>query len=348
MRSPFGQSGDAVTNLAALDWQACRVVETVPVSDRARRITLERPEPTGRPAEPGSHVDVRIRLDGNTDVAADVRSYSVVESDPTGQRLTLTVLLADPGRGGSAYLHRLRVGEVIEATRPIQDFPLVLGADRYLLLAGGIGITALVATARTLSRYGTDYRLVYVGRSRGAMPYLDDLAAEHGDQLELHVNDEDTPLDVVELVNGLAGTPGRPELMMCGPVRLLDDVRRAWAAAGLSAADLRYETFANSGWYDAELFEVTVPELDITTTVSPQQTMLDALTAAGAELMWDCRKGECGLCEMAVTRLDGRLDHRDVFLSDREKAEGRRLCVCVARVIGADRSAPARVTLAFG
>lgn len=336
-----------MTNVAALDWQECRVVESALVTDRARRITLERPTPLGRPAEPGSHLDVRVRLGPDSSAPADVRSYSVVESDPTGRRFTLTVQLAEASRGGSAAMHRLRVGDLIEATRPLQNFPLGVGADGYLLLAGGIGVTALIGTARALARRGADYRLVYVGRSRPTMAYLDQLATEHGDRFVTHIDDEGTPLDVAGLIDALAERAGRHELVMCGPVRLMDAVRRAWQAAGLPPADLRYETFGNSGWFDAEPFEVCVPELGITTTVSPQQTMLDALIAAGGELMWDCRKGECGLCEMAVTRVDGRLDHRDVFLSAGQKTEGSRVCICVSRVAAVDQSSPARLTLAF-
>ncbi len=336
-----------MTNVAALDWRECRVVESTLLTDRARRITLERPSPLGRPAEPGSHLDVRVRLGSHPTAPVDVRSYSIVESDPTGRRLTLTVQLAEPSRGGSAYLHRLRVGDTIEATRPLQDFPLIVGADGYLLLAGGIGVTALVGAARALARRGADYRLAYVGRSRTTMAYLDQLAEEHGDRLETHIDDQGTALDVPAMVAALAARPGRHELVMCGPVRLMDAVRRAWLAADLPLVDLRYETFGNSGWYDAEPFEVSLPELGITATVSPDETMLDALTAAGADLMWDCRKGECGLCEMAVTSLDGRLDHRDVFLSDGQKSAGSRVCVCVSRAAASDQSSPARLTLAF-
>lgn len=333
-----------MTNTARPDWRPCRVVESVPVTDSARRITLERPEPLGRPAEPGSHVDVRVRLGEDASAPSEVRSYSIVESDPTGRRLTLTVARARPGRGGSAFMHRLVEGDTIVATRPRQDFPLVLGADRYVLLAGGIGITALVGTARVLARVGADYRLTYVGRSRAAMAYADQLGDEHGDRLALHVDDEGSALDVDALVADIAATPGRTELLMCGPVRLMDAVRRAWARHDLSPTDLRFETFGNSGWFDAEPFEVTVPELDVTVTVSPEQTILDALSAAGAETMWDCRKGECGLCLMAVTDLSGRLDHRDVFLSDAQKAAEDRACLCVTRVVGVD-GAPARVAL---
>lgn len=331
-----------MTGLADRDWRPCRVVETELVADRTRRITLERPTAAGRPADPGSHLDVRVPVGG----ATDVRSYSIVESDPTGRRLTVTVRLADHSRGGSSYLHTLQVGDTVEATRPLQDFPLLLGADGYVLLAGGIGVTALVGTARALARAGADYRVVYVGRSRAAMAYVELLAEEHGDRLELRIDDEGTPLDVDALVADVAARPGRQELLMCGPVRLMDAVRRAWAHVGLSPVDLRFETFGNGGWWDAEAFEVSVPELGVSATVAPDQTALEALEAAGADLMWDCRKGECGLCEMAVTDLDGRLDHRDVFLSDRQKDEGKRVCLCVARAVASD-GAPARLTLTF-
>jgi ferredoxin-NADP reductase len=333
-----------MTNLASPEWRECLVIESELVTDRARRITIERPAGPGRPAEAGSHLDVRVRLGPEPDAVADVRSYSVVESDPAGRLLTLTVQLAAPGRGGSAYLHRLLVGDTVEATRPLQDFPLVLGADGYTILAGGIGVTALVATARALARQGADYRMVYVGRSRASMAYVAELEHEHGDLLELHVDDEGTPLDVPALVRSVAARPGRQELLMCGPVRLMDAVRRAWQAADLSPADLRYETFGNSGWYDAEAFEVSLPELGISTTVSTGHTILAALTAAGADLMWDCRKGECGLCEMAVSDLQGRLDHRDVFLSDSQKTTESRVCTCVSRAVSTG-SAPARISL---
>jgi vanillate O-demethylase ferredoxin subunit len=267
-----------------------------------------------------------------------------VESDPTGQLLTLTVQLAEHSRGGSAHLHALAVGDTVEATRPLPDFPLVLGADGYTLLAGGIGITALISTARTLRRVGADYRIVYVGRSRAAMAYTAQLAADHGARLTLHVDDEGTALDVPALVRDVAARPGRQELLMCGPVRLMDATRRAWAQAGLSPVDLRFETFGNSGWYDAEPFRVALPEQGVTATVRPDQTMLEALEAQGANLLWDCRKGECGICVLRVVEVSGAIDHRDVFLSERQQRAADTVCVCVARVSGG--SPTGQITLA--
>ena len=330
-----------MTNQADHGWMTCRVVDTEAVTPSARRIVIERPVPDGRRADAGTHLDVRVNLPNGT---TDVRSYSIVESDPTGRLLTLTVHRAPASRGGSAFMHSLEIGAEIEATRPLQDFPLAPGADGYVLLAGGIGITALIEAARVLKRLGAHYQLVYAGRTRDAMPYLDALLAEHGDRVSLHVSDEDSSLDVEVLVEDIAQRPGRHELLMCGPVRLMDAVRRAWARAELSAVDLRFETFGNSGWYRPQSFEVHLPEQGISAIVDENQTMLEALSAAGADLMWDCRKGECGLCVMAVTDVQGELDQRDVFLSERQSKQGDRVCTCVSRV-AAPAGSCASVTL---
>ena len=309
-------------------WAPSRVVESVPVASGVRRITIERP-PSGR-AAPGSHLDVVVPLaDG-----AHTRSYSIVESNPDGSRLTISVQLAAASRGGSAFMHTLCVGDELSTTQPLQNFPLRVGAPRYLLLAGGIGITAIVEMARVLRSIGADYRLVYVARSREVMAYADQLAALHGDRLTLHVDDEGTSLDVGALVSSLAEDPRGTdtELYMCGPIRLMDAVRRAWVTSALPPTNLRYETFGNSGWFEPEPFVVRLPQLGIETTVGADTTVLDALTAAGADLMYDCRKGECGLCLVDVAATDGRLDHRDVFLSTAQQERGNRLCLCVSRV----------------
>ena len=307
-------------------WRTTRVLEAVDVTPTARRITVELPG-RGR-AAPGTHLDVRVRIGGRT----DTRSYSVVESDPVAGTVTITVLRVRDSRGGSAYMHGLGVGDEVEVTQPLQHFPLRVGAPAYVLLAGGIGITAMVEGARVLAALGADYRLVYVGRTREQMAYVEELAALHGDRLEVHVDDEGTPLEVTRLVEGVDAST---ELYMCGPIRLMDGVRRAWEAQDLPATNLRFETFGNSGWFDPEEFLVRIPELGIEARVGPERTMLEALSEAGADLMYDCRKGECGLCRLAVESVEGRLDHRDVFLSRRQHEAGGQLCTCVTRAVSA-------------
>ena len=312
-----------MTTQAQPEWAPGRVVATTAVASDVRRITVARP-PRGR-AAPGSHVDVRVPL-GQT---SDVRSYSVVESDADGGQLTISVLRVPQSRGGSAFMHGLVPGDELAVTQPLQNFPLRVGAPRYVLLAGGIGITAVAEMARVLRRVGADYTLVYVGRSRERMAYVVELAELHGERLVLHVDAEGMPLDVAELVGSV---DPHTELYMCGPIRLMDAVRRNWQDAGLPPANLRYETFGSSGWFEPQEFVARVPQRQVETTVRTDETLLEALARAGVDLMYDCRKGECGLCLLDVSCVEGTLDHRDVFLSTAQQETGRSLATCVSRV----------------
>jgi len=316
-----------MTTGSQAEWSTGRVVESVPVARDVRRITIERPP--SRRAAPGSHLEVRVPVGDGA-----VRSYSVVDSSADGGRLTTSVLLVPQSRGGSRFMHGLAVGDELGVTQPLQNFPLRVGAPRYVLLAGGIGITAVAAMAETLRHVGADYTLVYVGRSRDRMAYLTELGELHGDRLVTHVDGEQSPLHVASLVRSTADHPlaAATELYMCGPIRLMDAVRREWEAHALPPANLRYETFGSSGWFRPEEFVVRFPQQRVETTVRTDETVLEALTRAGVDLMYDCRKGECGLCLLDVRDLDGSLDHRDVFLSAAQQAGGRIISTCVSRV----------------
>ena len=123
---------------------------------------------------------------------------------------------------------------------------------------------------------------------------------------------------------------------MCGPIRLMESIKRSWERGDRDPTALRFETFGNSGWFDAEPFEVEVPRLGVTVEVRPGESMLEALERGGAEMMYDCRRGECGLCEVEILALDGRVDHRDVFYSERQKAPNAKMCCCVSRVVAGE------------
>ncbi|TQL45000.1 vanillate demethylase subunit B [Homoserinimonas aerilata] len=305
-------------------WQRGTVTETVDVAAGIRRIVIE-PELAVK-AEPGSHIDVMVTIDGEQ----AKRSYSVVESSDDGSRLVISVFRVPQSRGGSIAMQGLEVGDSLSLTQPLQNFPLRVGAERYILLAGGIGVTAIIGMARVLRRLGARYTLVYVGRSRPAMAYLEELQQQHGENLVVHVDDEGSTLDVDGLLVGLDAST---ELYMCGPIRLMDAVRRRWQDHGLDLPNLRYETFGNSGWFDPEEFTVRIPRLGVEATVGAGRSMLEALEDAGVDMMFDCRKGECGLCEVRVLQLDGAIDHRDVFYSERQQHAAEKMCCCVSRAV---------------
>ena len=136
---------------SAARWGGATVLDTAEVASGIRRIVLEPAEP-GPAAPPGSHVDVGVHVNGRS----DVRSYSVVGMGAYGTELVLGVQLARRSRGGSAYMHSLRRGAQLQVTRPLQNFPLTYARPRYVLLAGGIGITALVAMGKALKARGAD------------------------------------------------------------------------------------------------------------------------------------------------------------------------------------------------
>lgn len=317
-------------------WQHATVESTRRLTDRITRIEL-RPDRTRR-VEPGAHLDVRIELDGSP----VTRSYSIVDSAADGSTLAVSVFRGDASRGGAAVMHALQPGDRVQVTSPLQDFPYRPRTGPTVFLAGGVGITAILGMARAARTAGADYRLVYCGRGRAHMAYLDEMIDEHGENLELHVKDEGTTADVEALVAGL--DPGT-ELYMCGPIRLMDAVRRAWDERGLPASHLRFETFGNSGWFEAEPFRVRVPATGLECVVPPHQTMLEALEEAGADPLYDCRKGECGLCEARVAGLDGTIDHRDVFYSERQKDASTKICPCVSRVRAGDGEPMASIDL---
>lgn len=308
-------------------WQYASVRAVREVATNTVRIELQPDTPV--PVKPGAHLDVRVEIDGEV----VERSYSVVDAGRSGEWIGLTVFLPRVSRGGAVFMHGLRVGDRLEITNPLQEFPLRIGAPSYVLVAGGVGITALIGMAETLQRLGADYQMHYWGQSRDRMPYLQELQVQHGERFTPHVSTEHGRASVADLIEHV---PHDAELYMCGPIRLMEEIKRTWEHHGRERTALRFETFGNSGWFAAEPFEVSIPRLGIETTVQPQESMLEALERAGADVMYDCRRGECGLCEARILSLEGSVDHRDVFYSERQKEPNTKLCCCVSRVVGED------------
>src|ERR1044072_1103595 len=115
---------------------------------------------------------------------------------------------------------------------------------------------------------------------------------------------------------------------------MLEPAKRTRAESGRPAELVLFETFGNSGRFASEPFTVKIPRLGREIAVAQNVTMLDALEAAGIEMIFDCRRGECGLCALPILSVEGTVDHRDVFFSDAEKAANGKLCTCVSRVVG--------------
>ncbi len=290
-----------------------------------REFTLA-PESGAESYPPGSHLILRLTIRGRI----DERRYSLIGAAGNGT-WRIAVRRADDGRGGSLAMWSLRVGDDVETSKPQSRFALSRSAPERLLIAGGVGITPLIGMAEALTTRGDEFRMLYTGRSRPAMAYHAELQAKLGDRLSLFANDENQWLSLAE---AFADLHPNGEAYVCGPPTLLAAAQAAWAADGRPASHLRFESFGGGAGYADTAFTVRVPRLNCEATVAIGQSMLEALEAAGVEMMWGCRRGECGLCAVEILSVEGTVDHRDVFFSARQKQGGRKLCPCVSRVAG--------------
>jgi len=284
------------------------------------------PDDGGAMWSPGSHVDIGLVVDGR----ADMRSYSLV-GEPDGAVYRIAVKRDDQGRGGSRAMHMLKPGARVSVSSARNHFELEFDRPEYLLIAGGIGITPMLGMATALMRRGASLRFLYAARSRQELAFLPDLSAQLGERLAVFVSGEGQRIDFAAEIARLHADG---QLYLCGPMRLLDDARRAWADAGRKPSGLRYETFGSSGRFAPQAFRVRTSPQGVEVVVPENKTMLDALVEAGIDVMWDCRRGECGLCALNVIEAAGEIDHRDVFFSERERRENTKICACVSRAVG--------------
>lgn len=310
---------------AIIDWRNARVEHVQDLSSDIRLFEIAYRGPF-TPATPGSHIDVTVMI---ADRPAK-RSYSTLGPGVDG-RYQIAVKRAADSRGGSAYMWSLQAGAHLQMSAPLNHFELNRDCPDYLLVAGGIGVTPILSMARALSEQGAKFKVLYGCRSPADAAFADELKDLAGERLQFFFDSEGQRID---FDGEIARLDGQGELYVCGPLGMLDAARSAWAQAGRAPTHLRFETFGNSGRHPNMAFTLHIANLDRTIEVGKTQTMLEAMEDAGVEAMFDCRRGECGLCALDVVSVEGEIDHRDIFFSDEEKHEGHKVCVCVSRVAG--------------
>jgi len=309
-----------------MEWRHARLVHAAEVAADVKLLDFAVDGPLPR-FDPGSHCNFRIAHDDGT----LTRTYSSLPS--AAGHIRVAVKRHEHSRGGSRLMWSLKEGDEIELTVPENRFELSWRASRYLLMAGGIGVTPIYGMALALAERGLPFRMVYGGRNRDAMAFASDLEAALGERIELFPGNADRRIDIVAEIAGLAADG---ELYVCGPIRMLNAVKAAWLAAGRPMGRLRYEVFGDSGEFAEGPFRVEVARRNVSVDVRADQTLLDALLGAGVEMIYDCKRGECGLCTVEVLEHASPIDHRDVFFSEEEKRAGKRMCACVSRLAGGD------------
>ncbi|MER6523898.1 PDR/VanB family oxidoreductase [Streptomyces sp. NPDC001508] len=284
-------------------------------------VTLADPQGAALPAwTPGAHLD--LVLPGVT------RQYSLCGDPHDRYEYRFAVLREERSRGGSRFVHEtLRVGDLVEVGGPRNRFPLV-PAQRYLFLAGGIGITPVLPMMAAAEAGGAQWSLAYGGRRRSSMAFLGELAA-YGDKADIVVEAEHGPLDL----DALLGTPrDDTAVYCCGPEGLLLAVEQrcaSWPEGSLHIERFRAKApAADEAAHDRE-FEAVCERTGTAVRIPAGRSALDCLEEAGIAVPSACREGVCGSCETKV--LAGEVDHRDSLLSASERESGHTMMLCVSR-----------------
>lgn len=278
------------------------------------------------PFSAGAHIDVHVR-------PGLVRQYSLCNPPHERQRYLIGVLRDPASRGGSLAMHdEVRAGAVLQVSAPKNHFPLVQ-APGSLLLAGGIGITPMLAMAEALSDQGAGFELHYCTRSPERTAFRAHLAAApYAAQVHFHYDSGDSSqrLDLPAL---LARTDRRTHIYLCGPSGFIDHVRSTAAAQGWPRDQVHLEYFgataAPAGTEGDRAFEVRLASSGKAYPIPVGRTVLQVLTGAGVFVPASCEQGVCGTC---VTRvLDGVPDHRDLYLTGDEQAANDQFTPCCSR-----------------
>jgi vanillate O-demethylase ferredoxin subunit len=306
------------------EWRRGHVRSIEEIAEGVRRVEFEL-DGALPPFDPGSHTNIIVTINGER----AIRTYTCVSAAPNC--LAIAVKLHPNSRGGSRFVWSLAVGDSVEMTVPENRFELSWRAGRYLLIAGGIGVTPIYGMARALSVAGQPLRMIYGAASRAAMPFAHELSDLLGDAIAFFPADEGRTFDLAQEIAALSEDG---EAYVCGPLGLLETVKRLWLESGRPVSRLRFEVFGDNGKFAEAPFEVSVLNRGIDLIVRPDQSLLDALVGAGVDMIYDCQRGECGLCAVRIVEKHGEVDHRDVFFSDEEKAENHRMCACVSRLTG--------------
>ena len=275
------------------------------------------------PYQAGAHIDVV----GPTGV---LRQYSLCSPPSDPSSILIAVKREDPSRGGSVALHQINPGDHVKIGKPRNLLAIATGADRHVLVAGGIGVTPLLSMAYELYTWGEEFELHYFARSREEAAFVDLLEhrVEFGDRIRLHfgVPRGEQPAAFAEVASGLTASS---HVYTCGPEGFMTAVAGVFSpVVGEEHVHIEHFTAteidtSNDTGFTVELD--TGEEFD----VPADRSILEVLEDNGIEVFKSCEEGICGSCVSGV--LEGTPDHRDNCLSAADKAAGNQIALCVSR-----------------
>lgn len=259
-----------------------------------------------------------------------LRKYSLCNDPAERDRYQVAIKREDNGRGGSANLiDAVKAGDELMIAPPVNDFGLPQRATDFLFIAGGIGITPMMAMIREVQRQGKRFRLYYCSRSPETTAFVDELSAPEFSGLVTIHHDQGDPTCSLDLRPILAERKNREHLYCCGPRPLMEAVRKMtdhW-----SPTAVHFEAFSEAETHKADdkPFRVRLARTGKVVEVPVTKTILEVLRDNGLDVPSSCETGTCGTCRTKM--LAGEADHRDLVLAEHERADTIMICVSRAR-----------------
>jgi len=297
-----------------------KLAKRTPTSTDGKVVKFEFTSMDGSPLpafEAGAHIDV-------TPVPQFIRQYSLCSDPADPSKYMIGVLREDDGRGGSQRIHQmLREGKPVLISRPRNHFPLIEGAKRSLLMAGGIGVTPMIAMAHTLHAQGKEFVFYYKASTRAGAGFVEELQSyPWADKAHFYFSDENR-LNVADVLGDYCDGD---HLYTCGPAAFMDAVFESALAQGWDEDSLHREYFSapDNDDYENHAFKLILQKSGVEIEVPEDKKATEALADAGFAVDTKCSDGICGVC--ATKYVDGDIEHRDFVLSKDQRREKVVLC----------------------
>lgn len=274
------------------------------------------------PFTPGSHLEVY--LPGGL-----IRHYSLCNDPSEKDRYCIGVGLARDSRGGSKYIHHnVRVGQTLQVSAPRNNFPMEISAEEFVFIAGGIGVTPIMAMIRTCQAMNKPWRLFYCARNRQRTAFYEDLRALAPDRCEFHFDDEQAGR-LFDAAAKLAGVKDSAHIYCCGPAPLMKAVESATTNRAQDRVHFEWFTASVTDSTQDRAFTVVLRSSGKQFQVPPGRSILEVLEDNDEGVPYSCREGLCATCKTVVCA--GIPDHRDHVLSPAEKADNNQMMICISR-----------------
>lgn len=276
---------------------------------------------------PGAHLDIHLP-------SGRLRQYSLCGDPGVTDTYRIAVRRIVDGGGGSVEVHDgLPVGAAVTTHGPRNAFPLTVPGygsptQRFRFIAGGIGITPILPMLALAEHLGVDWSMVYAGRSLDSLPFIDEVS-RFGDRIEIRTDDASGVPTAADL---LGDCPDGTTVYACGPAPMLTAVRAN--LVGRDNVELHFERFAAPPVVDGREFTVSIASTGQVVVVGTDETLLAALSRSNVAASYSCQQGFCGTCRTRVVA--GAVDHRDMLLTEPERASGMML-VCVSRAANGEQ-----------